>query len=98
MARPEPGAPVGVAAAVINWFEAGWSVYRERIRDPDFFPPLGDMDAQRQWLGGFGAALASSLEDKESVMDALARVLEGRGELLRQLRSHTSGKGVRTLH
>ena len=41
MAGPGPGATVGLAAALISWFEAGWSVYRERIRDPDFFPPLG---------------------------------------------------------
>ena len=86
------------APAVINWIDAGWAVYKEGVRDSRFFPSLGDMDAQRQWLGGFGAAWASSLEDKESVMDALTRVLEGRGELLRQLRSHTSGKGVQTLH
>ena len=86
------------APAMINWIDAGWAVYKEGERDSRFFPPLGDMDAQRQWLGGFGAARASSLEGKESVMDALTRVLEGRGELLRQLRSHTSGKGVQTLH
>ena len=86
------------APGVINWIDAGWAVYKEGVRDSRFFPPLGDRETQRAWLGGFGAAWASDLDSKESVVDALARVLEGRGELMRQLRSHTSGKRVRTLH
>ena len=89
---------VGVAKSAIDWLDAGWTVYKEGIRDPEFFPPLGDRDAQRRWLGGFGAAWVSDLDDAGSVVDALARVLEGRGELLRQLRSHTSGERLRTLH
>ena len=98
MARPGAGASPGVAEAVINWLDAGWAVYKEGARDPEYFPPLGDRDAQRAWLGGFGAAWASDLDGKESVDEALARALEGRGELLRQLRSHTSGERLRTLH
>ena len=82
----------------VDWIDAGWAVYKEGARDPEYFPPLGDRDAQRAWLGGVGAAWASDLDNTESVVDALTRMLEGRGELLRQLRSHTSGKGVRTLH
>ena len=86
------------APAVINWIDAGWAVYKEGVRDSRFFPPLGDREAQRAWLGGVGAAWASDLDNTESVEDALARVLEGRGELLWQLRSHASGERLRTLH
>lgn len=90
-----------MAEAVIgkmDWFDAGWAVYQNDARDPGLFPPLGDREAQRQWLGGFGAAWASALDDHESVDNVLARALEGRGELLRQLRSHASAAGLRTLH
>jgi len=67
------------APGVINWIDAGWAVYKEGVRDFRFFPPLGDREAQRAWLGGVGAAWASDLDNRESVEDALARVLEGRG-------------------
>jgi hypothetical protein len=99
--RDKDPVSLGVEEAVIrkmDWFGAGWAVYQEDVRDPEYFPPLGDRDAQRQWLGGFGAAWASDIATKESVDDAISKALEGRAELLRQLRSHTSGKGVRTLH
>ncbi len=85
----------------IDWLEAGWTVFRDDRRDPDSFPPLHDMEAQRQWLGGFGAAWAEAPEDdgsRESVDEALARALTGREELLRQLRSHASGRSSRTVH
>ncbi len=89
-------------AAVIkktDWSDTGWKVYKDGKCDREFFPPLGDRDAQRSWLGGFGAAWAADLSDNAgSVVDALARALEGRGELLRQLRSHTGGERLRTLH
>ena len=82
----------------MDWFDAGWAVYQEGVRDPEYFPPLGDRDAQRQWLDGVGAAWASDLATKKSVADAISKALEGRAELLRQLRSHASGEGLRTLH
>jgi hypothetical protein len=78
-----------------DWFAIGERVYREGLRDADFFPPLNDMEAQRWWLGGFGAAWAESSDGEESVDEALARALEGRVELLRQLRSHREGWGSR---
>ncbi len=43
------------APAVINWIDAGWAVYKEGVRDPQYFPPLGDRDAQREWLGAYSA-------------------------------------------
>jgi hypothetical protein len=49
-------------------------------------------------VGGFGATWVSNADDKRSVDYALSRLLEGKRELLRQLRSHASGKAVRTLH
>jgi len=77
-----------------DWIDVGWAVYREDVRDAEFFPPLNDMEAQRHWLGGFGAAWVAA-PDGESVDDALARVLDGRGELLLQLRSHRAEWGSR---
>jgi hypothetical protein len=53
------------------------------VRESALFPPLGDSEAQRWWLGGFGAAWASDLDNEASVDEALARALDGRGELLR---------------
>lgn len=37
------------------WFGAGWAVYKGSAGE-DWFPPLNDREAQRAWLGGFGAA------------------------------------------
>lgn len=84
-----------------DWFGKGWAVYKRELRDDAWFPPLNDMEAQRWWLGGFGAAWAECPPEEavastlyadgmggESVDQALARALEGRGELLRQLRAH----------
>jgi hypothetical protein len=55
-----------------DWLDAGWTVYKEGVRDPAFCRPLGDRYAQRAWLGGFGAAWASDLDDEKSVDEALA--------------------------
>jgi len=94
-----------------GWFGAGYAVGKGDVRDPDFYPPLNDMEAQREWLGGFGAAWVEYPEDEaiesilhgdgmsgESVDDALARAMEGREKLLRQLRSHSSDRTNRTEH
>jgi hypothetical protein len=64
-----------VDETMIDWLDTGWRVFKEDWRDADSFPPLDDMEAQWWWLGGFGAA----------------RALAGRGELMRQLRSHRAG-------
>ena len=97
MARCGSGSSVGVAAPV-TWFDVGWAVFVGNERDSDSFPPLNDMEAQREWLGGFGSAWASDLNNSESLDDALARALEGRGELLRQLRSHASERSSWSVH
>jgi hypothetical protein len=94
----------------VDWFDAGWAVFASGLRDPAFFPPLNDMEAQRQWLGGFGAAWAEAPDvqalaaipngeprNGESLDAALVRVLTGRGELLRQLRAHGAGRASRTV-
>lgn len=94
-----------------EWFSRGWAVYKGNLRDDDHFPPLNDMEAQRWWLGGFGAAWCESPDDAaiqsilegdgmggESVIEALVRALEGRGELLRQLQAHRDGWANRTAH
>jgi len=35
-----------------GWFDIGWRVYEEGLRDADSFPRLNDMEARRVWLGG----------------------------------------------
>ena len=89
-----------------DWFDVGWDAYGGDAAAQ--LPPLHDMEAQRAWLGGFGAAWAEDLEDAviasvlqgdgmdgESVEEALVRALVGREELLRQSRSHRAGEDVR---
>jgi hypothetical protein len=55
-----------------------------------------------QRLGGFGAAWVECPDADgtggESVDEALARALEARPELLRQLRAHREGVASRTEH
>ncbi len=71
----------------------------------------GDIKAQQERLDGFGVAWAECPDDEaiESILHgdgrggtsvylALARALEGRGELLRQLRSHHADRASLTLH
>ena len=94
-----------------GWFGAGWAVFKGGVADPDFYPPINDMEAQREWLGGFGAAwvecpdidaIESTLHGDgmggESLDHALASMLEDRPKLLEQLRSHRLDWGNRTLH
>jgi hypothetical protein len=85
-----------------GWFGAGWALFKGGTDDPDYYPPLNDMEAQRQWLGGFGAAWVECPDGDgmggESVDQALASMLEDRPELLRQLRSHATGRTNRTRH
>jgi hypothetical protein len=95
----------------IDWFSRGWAVYKGDLRDSEHFPSLNDMEAQRWWLGGLGAAWADTPDDEaiesildgdgmggESVEDALARALEGRAALLRQLRAHSATSGRDRAH
>ena len=79
-----------------DWFDVGWEAFTKGRRDADAFPPLNDSEAQRWWLGGFGAAWASAPYEAGSVDEALARALAGSAQLLRQLRSHRTGWGSRT--
>lgn len=94
-----------------GWFGAGYAVAKGGTDDDDFYPPLNDMEAQREWLGGFGAGWAECPDDAalgsildgdgtggESVGEALARALEGRPELMRQLRAHGEGRASQTRH
>jgi hypothetical protein len=96
--------------ADIDWFGAGWAVF-EGARSSEGFPPLNDMEAQRKWLAGFGAAwvecpdqaLLETMLDGDwlggaSVDEALARALDGHGDLLRQLRAHAQGQANQTVN
>jgi len=89
----EHGVPASLVKSDGDWFEVGWAAYKEGER----FPPLNDMEAQRWWLGGFGAAWAESFDVDESIAETLARALAGREELLGQLLSHREGWGSRTI-
>jgi hypothetical protein len=42
-----------------DWFGAGAAVFQGST-DPGDFPALDDQEAQRRWLGGFGAAWPSA--------------------------------------
>ena len=75
-----------------DWFDVGWATFEGGVCGDVSLPPLNDMEPQRWWLGGFGAAWVASRPD-ESVDDALVAALEGHAELLRQLRSHRAGWG-----
>jgi hypothetical protein len=78
-------------------FHVGWDAYKEGGRYPESLPHLNEMEAQRAWLGGFGAAWMEASEEDASIDEALVRALDGRAELLRQLRSHREGWGNRTV-
>ena len=93
-------------SAEIAWFGAGWAVFQGN-RTAESFPPLSDMEAQREWLAGFGSAWAECPDEAAldatclggmPVDEALARALDGRGELLRQLRAHGRGRANRNVH
>lgn len=93
-----------------RWFGAGWAVYKGSTGE-DCLPPLNDIEAQRAWLGGFGAAwveypdaeaAASILSGDgmggESLHEALVSALNDHTELLQQLLAHRDGWGRRTIH
>jgi hypothetical protein len=97
--------------ADFGWFGAGWAVFKGGTADPDFYPPLDDTDAQREWLAGFGAAWVECPDDEavesilngdgmggESVEEALVRVLESRDDLLRALWALGLNKIARVIH
>ena len=56
-----------------GWFGAGYAVAKGGTDDPDFYPPLNDMEAQREWLGGFGAGWAECPDDRGDRLDPLRR-------------------------
>ena len=94
-----------------GWFGAGYAVAKGGTAPDDYYPPLNDMEAQHEWLGGFGAGWVECPDEEaimsilfgdasagESIDEALARALEGRADLLRQLRAHGEGRASRTLN
>jgi hypothetical protein len=64
-----------------GWYGAGWAVFKGGTDDPDFYPPIDDIEAQQEWLDGFTAACAD-YPDGETMEQALSRVLVGRTALL----------------
>jgi hypothetical protein len=80
-----------------GWFGAGWSVFKGP-RIAGYSPPLNDSEAQREWLGGFGAAYAEypdTAEDGEkSVRGWLADACASQPtELYQQLLLHGVSAG-----
>ena len=58
----------------MDWFAAGTQRH-DRGATAAPLPPLNDMEAQRHWLAGFGAAWVER-QDALSLDDALAKDLE----------------------
>lgn len=56
-AWPRSSLPRGIAKQA-HERGAGWAVYKCAMDDPDFDPPVDDMEAQRTWLEGFRAVWA----------------------------------------
>jgi len=97
--------------AEFGWFGAGWAVFKGGTDDPDFYPPIDDCEALRDWLAGFGAAWVECPDGEsvesilngdgmagESVEEALVRALETRQDLLCALWDLGLGKMPRVLH
>jgi hypothetical protein len=83
-----------------RWYHAGSTVFKGEGGEAEF-PPLHQMETQRAWLCGFGAAWAEAGEaerESEPVEVALANALTDRPTLLQQLRAHRLGWGNRTLN
>ena len=91
-----------------GWFDTGSAMFARASVNPRDYPPLHDMQAQRWWLGGFLAAWGEWLERRgfdlldpppNATLGArLARVLEDRPELLRQLLALGNGRMSRHAH
>ena len=83
----------GTMGAERDWFDVGWGgVYKEGRQVAESFPPLhgygGAARVAWRFWGGVGGG-----PDQRPVDEALARALEGRAALLRQLWSHRAGWG-----
>lgn len=89
----------------VDWFAKGYAVMsalREEQPMTDqmgsgSYPPLNEITAQKQWLGGFGAAWAElpGIDETASLMAFLADALEGQDVLLQQLLSHSKSSQTR---
>ena len=70
----------------MDWFTAGTQLHDHGATAAPL-PPLNDINAQRHWLGGFGAAWVER-QDALSLDDALLAALQDHAPLLRQLRAN----------
>lgn len=57
-----------------GWFGAGYAVAKGGTAPDDYYPPLNDMEAQHEWLGGFGAGWVECPDE-----EAIASILFGDG-------------------
>ena len=73
----------------MDWFKAGARVGANKPGGAQY-PPLNDTQAQRYWLGGFGAAWAAS-DDETPLAEVLAAALGERAALRDQLLTHGTG-------
>jgi hypothetical protein len=72
----------------MDWFKAGAASANKPGGAQ--YPPLDDDEAQRYWLGGFGAAWAAS-DDETPLAEVLAAALGERAALRDQLLTHGTG-------
>lgn len=96
--------PDGVAR---GWFDAGIRFFESGGHDSDQLPPIGDREAQRAWLAGFGAAWCEwperrldTFDDPRdgSLIEALTHALRSHPRFMRTLLATHQGSNSVKLH
>lgn len=102
--------PISDALDDLDWFDAGNGVFEHVLVGPGVYPPLDDLEAQRQWLAGYAAgrdgfqraidtsASAAGDPRRGTLHEVLRRQLADQPELLRQLLARLAEDSERGTH